>query len=53
MVALERLRVAPDAVLFLDDLKPNVVAASELGIRAFQVEGVEQVRECLARERLL
>jgi glucose-1-phosphatase len=53
MAALDRLRVAPDAVLFFDDLKPNVVAASELGIRAFQVEGVEQVRECLAREHLL
>ena len=52
-VALDRLQVSPDAVVFFDDLKPNVVAASELGIRAFQVEGVEEVRECMAREHLL
>ena len=52
-VALDRLRVSPDAVVFFDDLEPNVIAASELGIRAFQVEGVEEVRECLAREHLL
>jgi epoxide hydrolase-like predicted phosphatase len=52
-VALDRLRVSPEAVLFFDDSQPNVVAASELGIRAFQVEGVEEVRACLARENLL
>ena len=52
-LALDRLRVAPEAVLFFDDLKPNVTAASALGIRAFQVEGVEEVRRCLVREHLL
>jgi putative hydrolase of the HAD superfamily len=52
-LALDRLRVSADAVLFFDDLKPNVVAASALGIRAFQVEGVEEVRRCLMREHLL
>ena len=52
-LALDRLRVSPDAVLFFDDLKPNVTAASALGIRAFQVEGVEEVRRCLMREHLL
>ena len=52
-LALDRLRVSPDAVVFFDDLKPNVVAASELGIRAFQVEGVDEVRACLIREHLL
>jgi len=52
-VALDRLQVSPDSVVFFDDLKPNVVAASELGIHAFQVEGVEAVRECLTREQLL
>ena len=52
-LALDRLRVSPDAVLFFDDLKPNVTAASALGIRAFQVEGVEEVRRCLVREHLL
>ena len=52
-LALDRLRVSPDAVVFFDDLKPNVTAASALGIRAFQVEGVEEVRRCLIREHLL
>ena len=52
-LALDRLRVSPDAVLFFDDLKPNVTAASALGIRAFQVEGVEEVRRCLVKEHLL
>ena len=52
-LALDRLRVPPEAVLFFDDLKPNVAAASALGIRAFQVEGVEGVRRCLMREHLL
>jgi len=52
-LALDRLRVPPEAVLFFDDLKPNVTAASALGIRAFQVEGVEGVRRCLMREHLL
>jgi glucose-1-phosphatase len=52
-LALDRLRVSPDGVLFFDDLKPNVTAASALGIRAFQVEGVEEVRRCLVREHLL
>jgi glucose-1-phosphatase len=52
-LALDRLQVSPDAVVFFDDLRPNVVAASELGIRAFQVEGVDEVRACLAREHLL
>jgi len=52
-LALDRLGVSPEAVLFFDDLKPNVAAASALGIRAFQVEGVEELRQCLAREHLL
>jgi glucose-1-phosphatase len=52
-VALDRLGVAPDAVMFFDDAPANVVAASQLGIRAFQVDGVEGVRERLIREGLL
>lgn len=52
-VALDRLGVAAGAVAFFDDAPANVAAASALGMRAFQVEGVDAVRECLAREGLL
>jgi len=52
-VALERLGVPPDQVMFFDDVHANVVAAAQLGMRAFQVDGVEGVRERLTRERLL
>jgi putative hydrolase of the HAD superfamily len=52
LAALDRLRVSADSVMFFDDRHENIVAASELGIRAFQVDGVEGVRECLVRERL-
>lgn len=52
-LAMERLCVSPDAILFFDDSKANVAAASALGIRAFQVEGVEGVRECLTEQGLL
>jgi glucose-1-phosphatase len=52
-IALDRLGVPPDAVVFFDDLPANVSAASRLGMRAFQVDGVDGVRERLIRERLL
>jgi glucose-1-phosphatase len=52
-VALDRLGVSPDEVMFFDDADANVAAASQLGMRAFQVNGVEGVRERLAGERLL
>jgi len=51
--ALGRLGVSPDAVMFFDDVHANVLAASQLGMRAFQVDGVEGVRERLTSERLL
>jgi len=51
--ALDRLGVSPDAVMFFDDANANVIAAAELGMRAFQVDGVEGVRERLIREGLL
>jgi epoxide hydrolase-like predicted phosphatase len=51
--ALERLGVSPDGVVFFDDVHENVVAAAELGIRAFQVDGVPGIRERLIRETLL
>jgi HAD superfamily hydrolase (TIGR01509 family) len=50
--ALDRLKVSPDAVMFFDDVSANVDAASDLGMRAFRVDGVEGVRERLAREGL-
>lgn len=52
-VALDRLGVSPEAVMFFDDAQANVDAASGLGMRAFQVDGVEGVRERLISERLL
>jgi len=52
-VALDRLRVSPDAVMFFDDVQANVVAASQLGMRAFQVNGVEGIRARLMSEGLL
>lgn len=53
LTALNRLRASPDSVMFFDDVPANVAAASALGIRAFQVEGVEGVRSRLIREQLL
>ena len=52
-LALERLDVSPDAVMFFDDAPANVVAASRLGMRAFLVDGVEGVRQRLIREGML
>ena len=51
--ALDRLGVPPDAVMFFDDAPANVAAAAALGMRAFQVNGVEGVRERLVAEGLL
>jgi putative hydrolase of the HAD superfamily len=51
--ALNRLGASPDSVMFFDDVLANVRAASALGIRAFQVEGVEGVRSRLIQEHLL
>ncbi len=52
-LALDRLGVAPEAVMFFDDVPANVAAAARLGIRAFQVDGVEGVRERLIGEGVL
>ena len=51
--ALRRLAVAPEAVMFFDDVRANVDAASALGIRAFQVEGIGGLRGRLMLEGLL
>jgi glucose-1-phosphatase len=53
LTALDRLGVSPHAVMFFDDVHENVVSAAALGIRAFQVDGVQGVRERLTREHLL
>ena len=53
MTALDRLGVSPDRVMYFDDVPAYVTAASALGIRAFQVEGVEGVRSRLIQEHLL
>jgi len=53
MFALDQLGVSPDSVMYFDDVPAYVTAASALGIRAFQVDGVEGVRSRLAQEQLL
>ncbi len=53
LTALDRLDASPNRVMFFDDVPANVAAASALGIRAFQVEGVEGVRSQLIQEQLL
>ena len=53
LTALDRLGVSPDRVMFFDDVPAYVTAASALGIRAFQVVGVEGVRSRLMQEHLL
>ena len=51
--ALDWLAVSPEAVVFFDDVYENVVAALALGMRAYQVNGVDDVRERLVSEHLL
>ena len=53
-VAIDRANVSsPEAIVFFDDLATNVEAAKSAGMRAYQVRGVDALRECLIRERLL
>jgi FMN phosphatase YigB (HAD superfamily) len=49
---LDRLGVEPGAVRFFDDSRANVHGAEEMGIRAFLVHGVAEVRRVLEREGL-
>lgn len=53
LTTLDRLGVSPDRVMFFDDVPVYVTAASAIGIRAFQVKGVEEVRSRLIQEHLL
>ena len=53
-IALERAKVSsPDAIMFFDDLAANVNAAKSVGLRAYQVRGVEELRERVFTESLL
>lgn len=50
---INQLQVQADRILFLDDNIDNVRAAGQLGIRAVQVKGLAQVRQCLHNQGLL
>ena len=53
-IALERAKVSsPDAIVFFDDLAANVEAAKSIGLRAYQVRGVDELRVRLYDEDLL
>ena len=51
--ALDVLGVAPDWVLFLDDLLPNVEAARAAGMRAIQIRAFEDIEPVLRTEGIL
>jgi glucose-1-phosphatase len=44
---LKELDVRPRQTAFFDDLQENVQAARDLGMRAYRVAGVEELRSCL------
>ncbi len=53
-VAIERAHVSsPESIVFFDDLAANIEAAKSAGMRAYQVRGVDQLRERLNEEGLL
>jgi epoxide hydrolase-like predicted phosphatase len=53
-IALDRAQVSsPDAIVFFDDLAANVDAAKSMGLRAYQVRGVDELRASLYAEGLL
>jgi glucose-1-phosphatase len=47
VAAMERLKVSAESIVFFDDNLANVVAARQLGMRAFKVRGVEQLTQQL------
>lgn len=51
--ALREMNLDPGDVLFLDDNQKNVEAAFNLGIRAFQVQGLDEVNHVLKEEKIL
>ena len=50
--ALDELRAPAKDVYFFDDLSPNVAAARDAGINAFQVSGVPALAALLRAEGL-
>jgi hypothetical protein len=52
-ISINAVVVSPEDVVFFDDVHENVAAALELGMRAYQVNGVDGVRERLVSEQLL
>ena len=52
-LVLRRSEVSsPDAIVFFDDLQVNVEAARSIGLRTFQVRGVDELRSRLVDESL-
>jgi putative hydrolase of the HAD superfamily len=51
--ALATLRVDAESVVFFDDVAANVEAAQKIGITAFQVAGITDLRSCLEKLGLL
>jgi putative hydrolase of the HAD superfamily len=49
---LEKLEVAPQEALFIDDLPHNIAAARALGIDGIQFESVAQLRQELSARKL-
>jgi putative hydrolase of the HAD superfamily len=50
---LRRFKLSPQSVVFLDDSHENVKSAAALGMRAFHVYGVRELRKCLVEQHLL
>jgi HAD superfamily hydrolase (TIGR01509 family) len=50
---MKELRVEPDEVRFFDDSRANVESAGRLGIHAFLVDGLDDLRRGLRNEGLL
>jgi FMN phosphatase YigB (HAD superfamily) len=51
--AAEALALAPSACLFVDDRRPNVRAAEQVGMRAVHFVGAAELRAALVAHRLL
>jgi putative hydrolase of the HAD superfamily len=53
LAAVERLAVAPERCLYVDDTEANVAAAGELGMRALRFTDVDQLADELAAVGLI